>query len=238
MIRTVGLSILSLAFLPLASILLLLGIEALNLDRKRGIWLKLAVLLNTSIVLAVGVLGCCGKPGGRVTCYDIAVSDYTEIPEDFEQSSEWSILESTLVNLEYYIESGDYNRELANEFHEKMTRAIVNLRNAGLIDEDDATILTAYVDSRIDYYFHMVGGATCYEAMPTPEGKEATKEDIVAATNELRQLYADGKIDTPAYETALANLDVSLKLYTEREDNAVLRQLLLDLADGQSGTYF
>lgn len=238
MIRTVGLSILSLAFLLLASILLLLGIEALKLERKRGLWLKLALLINTSIVLAVGVLGCCGKPGGRVTCYEVAISDYTEIPEDFEQSSDWSKLESTLMNLEYYIGTGEYVDELAIDFRNRTSDSITNMRNAGLINEDDASILSAYVNSRIDYYFHTVGGATCYEPMPIPEGKEAAKGDIVAATNELRQLYTDGKIDTPTYETALVNLEGSLKLYTDKEDNAVLRQLLLDLADGQSGTYF
>jgi hypothetical protein len=84
----------------------------------------------------------------------------------------------------------------------------------------------------------MVGGATCYTPMPIPTGKEAAKEDVVVAANELRRLYADGKIDTPAYETALANLDANLKLFTEQENNAVLRQLLLDLADGKSGAHF
>lgn len=238
MIRTISLSFLAIAFLPVASVLLLLGITAIKPKRKHGFWLKLAVLINSSIVLAIGVLGCCGKPGGRVTCYEVAISDYTEIPDDFEQSSDWSKLESTLMNLEYFIENGEYNDALTADFRDRIYGSITNMKNAGLINENDASVLTAYTNSRIDYYVHMIGGATCYEPMPVPEGREVAKADIVAATDELRQLYADGKIDTQAYETALANLDHSLKLYTEKEDNAVLRQLLLDLADGRSGTYF
>ncbi|MCP4231600.1 MAG: hypothetical protein GY771_15830 [bacterium] len=238
MIRTASITLAALAILPVALVLLLFGIERLNLSRRNGLWLKLGILINTSVVIALGISGCCGKSGGRVTCYDVAMSDYTEIPDDLEQSSDWSKLESTLMNLEYYIETGEYIDELAADLREKMSDSIVNLKNAGLISEDDASVLSAYCNSRSAYYLHMVGGATCYKPALIPEGKETTKKEIIETTDELRRLYADGKIDTPAYETALANLDDDLKLYTEKEDNAVLRQLLLDLADGQSGTYF
>ncbi|MCP4230628.1 MAG: hypothetical protein GY771_10865, partial [bacterium] len=186
--------------------------------------------------------GCCGKPGDvtiPLGCYmPPPESDFTEIPANFEKSSDWETLENRLIGLENKISRKEYDGGFLDKFGETVWPAIENLRNDGLITDDDSDILTAYCESRRAYYSHVIGGATCYTPVPMPVGKEAAKEDVVTAANELRQLYADDKIDTPAYETALANLDINLKLYTEREDNAVLRQLLLDLADGRSGGYF
>ncbi len=238
MIRTISLTALALPFLPVAIILLLFGIERVNPSRRKDIWLKLAVIINSALVIVLGITGCTGKPGGRVSCYDVEMSDFTEIPAGFEKSNDWSELESVLMNLEYDIESGVYNDKLASSYREQMNDSIANLTKSDSIDEDDASVLYTYCNGRSDYYTHAIGGATCYSPMPIPEGKEAAKEDAVEAVNELRRLYADGKINTPAYETTLENLDANLKLYTDKEDNVVLRQLLLDLADGRSGTYF
>ena len=248
MIRFTTISVFALAFIPLALTLLAIGIYAVPTEKKTGLWLKLALLVNSSLVLALGAIGCgvdrsdaandVSNDGERVMCYMMPASDITEIPQTFEDSNDWRTLENSLSNLEYYIETDDFNDVVADEFYGEMGKSIANLKDNGLITEDDATILRAYCVSRYDYYFHMIGGATCYEPMPIPEGKEAAKEDIVEAANELRQLYADYKIDTPAYNTALANLDKQLELYTGKEDNALLRLLLLDLADDMSGEHW
>ncbi|MBW2638171.1 MAG: hypothetical protein JRC86_11780 [Deltaproteobacteria bacterium] len=248
MIRFTAIPILALALLPLALLFLALGIYAISTEKKNGIWLKLALLVNSSLILALGAIGCGGEKsnaadgasddGETVMCYMMPASDVTVIPQSFEASNDWVQFENSLSNLEYYITTEDFNEDVADEFYGQMGKSITNLKKSGLITDDDATILRAYCASRYDYYIHMIGGATCYEPMPIPAGKEATKEDIVAAANELHQLYAEYKIDTPAYDKALANLDNQLEIYTGKEDNAVLRQLLLDLADAMSGEYW
>jgi hypothetical protein len=248
MIRFTTISIFSLAFIPLALMLLAIGIYVIPTNKKNGLWLKLALLANSSLVLALSTIGCGGDKsnaadgtsdgGEQVMCYMMPASDVTEIPQSFEASDDWRTLENTLSSLEYYIVTDDFNEDNADEFYKNAGESINKLQQNGLITKDDATILRAYCNSRYDYYIHMIGGATCYEPMPIPQGKEAVKEDIVAAANELHQLYTEYKIDTPAYDTALANLEKQLELYTGKKDNAVLRQLLLDLADDMSGEHW
>ncbi|MCP4231593.1 MAG: hypothetical protein GY771_15795 [bacterium] len=233
MIRFTTISVFSLAFIPLALVLLAIGIYAIPTGKKNGVWLKLALFINSSLVLALGAIGCGGgksdaaddasNGGERVMCYLMPASDVTEIPQRYEDSEDWRTLEYSLSDLEYYITTDDFNEEAADDFYNKMGKSIANLNQNGLITDDDATILRAYCISRYDYYFHMIGGATCYEPMPIPKGKEAAKEDIIAAANELHQLYAENKIETPAYDKALTNLENQLELYTGKEDNAVLR---------------
>ncbi len=235
MIRTMSITLIAVAFLPIAIILLLFGIDRVNPSPRKGVWLKLAVIINSALVIALGSLGC-GKSDGEVTCYDVAMSDFTEIPVDFEKSDDWSSLEYAMTALEGYIINGNYDEETEIRTREKIGDAVSNMKDDGLITEDEKILLWAYCLRRVDSYAGP--SVSCYAAMPSPGSKEASKAEIVEATIELRQLYADGKIDTPAYDTALATLEEQLALYTGKKDNAVPRQLLLDLADGRSGTYF
>jgi len=141
-----------------------------------------------------------------------------------------------MVEIEYQIGKGIYNEETEKQTREIISDAVSNLKNDGLVTEDEKILLWAYCLKRINSYADL--HVSCYAAMPSPGSKEASKSEIVEATIELRQLYADGKINTPAYETSLATLEEQLALYTGKEDNTVLRQLLLDLADGMGGAYY
>jgi hypothetical protein len=233
-----SITLLALAFLPIAIILLLFGIERVKPSRRKGLWLKLVVIVNSALVIALGVVGCKSgsiKDDGQVDCYIVESPDLTEIPDSYDNSDDWSDLEYAMVALERDIVQGNYDEKTEEQTREKIGDAVSNLQNGGLITEDEGKLIWAYCLRRVDSYADL--SVSCYAAWPTPGSKEASKAEIVEATIELRQLYANGMIDTPAYETALANLDNNLKLYTDKEDNAVLRQLLLDLADGRSGGY-
>ncbi len=245
MVRTITLTTLSLVFLPIALILILIGINAISVKQKRGIWMKLAVMVNSSLVLVLSFLGCGGSANGgegeeeMVMCYDMAMSDFTKIPDKFEDSDDWTMLENRLMLYESYISSRNSEmEETADTMLVEMIGAIDNLHSDGLINKDDADLLSDYVYSRAKTYNMSVCGVKCYKPAPIKPGKPAKRQDIIDATDTLRNLYANNNIDTPSYERALKNLEEELKLYTGKEDNAVLRQLLLDLADGVSGAYF
>ncbi len=240
MIRTLGISALAIAFLPVAFFLLLLGIESLKPGRRRGFWMKLAVLVNSSILIATGIFGC-KKPGidsSSPDCYIVDSTDVTKIPENFEDSNDWATLENAIFRLEGKIYSNNYSEEFMESTGSTINETLPRLCENGLITADEEELLSAYCESRLDYYFHMIGGVSCYQEKDIPEGRDATKEDIIAAMAELRALYHDYKIDTPAYGTAMNTLENQLTIYTGKEDNAVLRQLLLDLADNMTGAYY
>lgn len=241
MIRTYTFTLLSIMFLPLALVLIFLGVDAIVSDRKKGIWLKLALAINTSLAMITGFLGSSESPKAEeimATCYDPVVSDFTKVEKKFEESADWRKLEDNMWYMESHIRSGNFDNDTANKLYLDMKSSIENMRNDGIINGDDAEILIAYVGARHEFYCTNVGSVRCYEKVAIPLGKETTKKEIAETTTALRQLYKDGKLDSEAYETALATLENKLKLYTEKEDNAVLRQLLLDLADGRSGMYF
>ncbi|MCP4231598.1 MAG: hypothetical protein GY771_15820 [bacterium] len=245
MVRTITLTTLSLAFLPIALILILIGINALSVKKKRGIWMKLAVLVNSSLVLALGVLGCGGSANGgegeeeMVLCYEVAMSDYTQVPDKFENSDDWQMLENRLTLYESYISSRNTEmEETADAMLVEMIGAIDNLHSDGLISKDDADLLSDYVYSRAKTYNMSICGVKCYKPAPIKPGKPEKRQDIIDAMDSLRAIYASGGINDKGYDTALANLEKELELYTGKEDNAVLRQLLLDLADGMGGTYY
>ncbi len=245
MVRTMTLTTLSLIFLPIASILILIGINAISVKKKNGIWMKLAVLVNSSLVLALGFLGCGGSANGdefeeeMVMCYDMAMSDYTKIPDKFEDSDDWTMLENRLTLYESYISSRNSEmEETADTILVEMTGAIDNLHSDGLINKDDADLLTDYVYSRAKTYNMSICGVKCYKPAPIKPGKPAKRQDVIDAIDSLRAIYTSGGINDSSYDTALANLEKELELYTGKEDNAVLRQLLLDLTDGMIGTYY
>ncbi len=241
MIRTYTVTLLSLLFLPLALILILLGVDAIVSGRKTGIWLKLALAINTSLAMIMGFLGSSESPKAEelmATCYDPVVSDFTKVENKFENSADWRNLEDNMWYMERHIRSGDFDYDNANELYLDMKTSIENMQNDGLISSDDAEVLLAYVGSRHEFYCTNTGSVRCYEKVAIPPGKETTKKEIAETTTTLRQLYQDGKINSDAYDTALATLEKKLKLYTDKKDNSVLRQLLLDLADGRSGMYF
>ncbi|MCP4231594.1 MAG: hypothetical protein GY771_15800 [bacterium] len=244
MIRIYTYTLLSLVFLPLALILVSLGINAIAAERKRGIWLKLAVIVNSSLILALGAIGCGGDKSDAaddeefVTCYMMPAPDVTEIPQTYEDSNDWQTLESSLISIEYYISTESDDTAAVEPLVETARTSIENLRVNGLINDDDAVILSEYVDSRDFYYNTSICGVKCYDVKEPFGEKAQVREDIVYAMDNLRAIYANGDIETPAYETALANLEKQLKLYTGKEDNAVLRQLLLDITDGYSGNYY
>ncbi len=244
MIRFTTISIFSLAFIPLALMLLAIGIYVIPTDKKNGLWFKLALLINSSLVLALGTIGCgSGKSDAAdddefVTCYMVPPSDITEIPQSFEESNDWYMLENSLISLEYYISQGTEDAATVEPLVESARASIDNLRDSGLINDDDAQVLSAYVDNRDFHYHTSVCRIKCYDVKEPPEGKPQIREDIVDAMDVLRGIYDSGDIETPSYNTALANLEKQLKLYTGKEDNAVLRQLLLDITDGVSGEYY
>jgi len=245
MVRTITLTSLSLVFLPIALILILIGINAISVKKKHGIWMKLAVMVNSSLVLALSFLGCGGSANGTegdeemVLCYETAMSDYTSVPDKFEDSKDWQLLENRLTLYESYISSRNSEMEVAADaMLIEMIGAIDNLRSDGLINQDDADLLSDYVYSRAKTYNMSVCGVKCYKPAPIKPGKPAKRQDIIDAMDSLRAIYASGGINDKSYNTALANLENELELYTGKKDNAVLRQLLLDLSDGLGGAYY
>lgn len=244
MIRFTTISVFSLAFIPLALMLLAIGIYVIPTDKKNGLWLKLALLVNSSLVLALGAIGCGGDKSNAaddeefVTCYMVPPSDVTEIPRSFEESNDWYMLESSLISLECYISAGTEDANAVEPLVEAARTSIDNLHDNGLINDDDAQVLSAYLNSRDFFYHTSICRIKCYDVKEPPEGKPQIREDIVDAMDTLRSIYASDGIETPAYETALANLEKQLELYTGKEDNAVLRQLLLDITDGRSGEHY
>ncbi len=153
-------------------------------------------------------------------------------------SEDWQAQERDLWSMENYSRTGSFDHDTADKLYNEMETSIANMQNGGLINGDDAALLLAYVGARHEYYCTNVGHVRCYEMAAIPTGKETTKKEIAETTATLRLLYEEGKLDSNAYSTALATLEEKLKLYTDKKDNAVLRQLLLDLADGQTGSYF
>ena len=143
-----------------------------------------------------------------------------------------------MLSLEGRIYSNNYSEEFRANTENTLNETLPKLRESGLITVDEEELLSAYCWSRFDHYSHMADGTPCYEVREIREGREATKAEIIAAMDELRGLYHDFKIDTPAYDTAMTTLENKLALYTGKEDNAVIRQLLLDLADNMTGMYY
>ena len=245
MVRTITLTSLSLIFLPIALIFILIGINAISVKKKHGIWMKLAVLVNSSLVLTLGVLGCGGSANGgeneeeMILCYEVAMSDITQIPDKFEDSDDWTMLENRLTLYESYISSRNSEmEETADTILVEMIGAIDNLHSDGLINKDDDDLLSDYVYSRAKTYNMSICGVKCYKPAPIKPGKPEKRQDIIDAMDTLRGIYASGGINDKGYNTALVNLEKELELYTGKEDNAVLRQLLLDLADGLAEDYY
>lgn len=236
--RIVATPFLAVTLLPAALILLTFGIDKLAVRGKKGLWLKTALLVNSSLILALNVLGCCcGDNRGGVSCYEVAISDVTEIPDEFETSPAWNELESGLWSLEQEIRSGQFDYDRADELLGAMNKSIDNLTADGLITRDDSAVLKVYVTSRHEYYCCSVGNVLCYEGTGTPTPKEMTPDEIVNTVGALRGLYEGGKVDGEAYRVTPEKLESQLTTYTNKKDNAVLRQLLLDLADGRTGGY-
>ncbi|MCP4231596.1 MAG: hypothetical protein GY771_15810 [bacterium] len=211
------------------------------MKRKHRIWTKLALAVNASLFMVLGFVGSNDEAAAAeplVPCYMPIFSDQTDIDTKFETSDDWYNLETNLYGMESLISSGRFDHEIADKLYNNMKDYIANMEDKGLINEDAAAVLRTYVGNRHMHYCTNIGGVLCYDMAAIPPGKETTKKEIVETTATLRQLYEDGKIDGDAYDTALATLEEKLELYTEKEDNAVLRQLLLDLADGTSGSYY
>ncbi|UCE27298.1 MAG: hypothetical protein JSW52_00670 [Candidatus Coatesbacteria bacterium] len=219
------------ALLPVAILLLLLGVRALRLDKRSRLGLKLALILNTSLAI---LLGWVGSARAEVkTCYVmIPLIPDEPVSTEFQNSDGWNDLEKTIMELEQKINVGDFDSGKYDEFLERIAKAKVKLASEGLLDADELDVIGAYCAERLAWYLHVVGGATCYEKMPVPTGREATLSNIVDRGMELRELYAQESLGGDAYDTAVASLETELREYTGDEDVSTLRQLILDLADG------
>ncbi|UCE27300.1 MAG: hypothetical protein JSW52_00680 [Candidatus Coatesbacteria bacterium] len=224
--------ILTVALLPAAVLLLIIGVRAVRPDKRSGIGLKLALIVNTSLAVVLGWFGCAKAEQPEVLCYTpVAIPD-ERVPEAFGESDAWNDLEKTVVELEMKINSSDFDDGKYDEFRERIGKAKLDLAEEGLLNADEQDVIGAYCSERLAWYLHMIGGATCYEPMPIPTGREATLGNIVARGMELRELYAQSTLGGETYDAAVAALEDELREYTGDEDVSSLRQLILDLADG------
>ncbi len=219
---------------PVAILLLLIGIRALRLEKTSGLGLKLAVVLNTSLAIILGWVGCAKAENNEefVTCYIMPETLDETVPAEFQRSDGWYALEQAVVDLECEITSGDFDDGKYDEFGERVSKAKLKLADEGILGADELDVIGAYCSERLAWYRHMVGGATCYKPMPTPTGREATLGNIAARGMELRELYAQGFVGGDAYDAAVLALEDDLHIYTGDDDVSTLRQLILDLADG------
>jgi|GEM_PF-891779 len=226
--------LLAAALLPIAILLVIFGVRALHLDKRTGLGLKLALILNTSLAIALGWVGVAhGKETETVVdCYIIIERADESVPDEFSRSDGWNDLERAITELEERITSGDFDDGKYDEFSKRISTAQAELADEGLLNNDELEVIGAYCSERLAWYLHMVGGATCYKPMPAPTGREETLGNAVARAMELRDLYADYSITSDAYDVALAGLEDYLREYTGDEDVSTLRQLILDLADG------
>lgn len=228
--------ILIVALLPAAVFLLIAGVRALRLDKRSGVGLKLALVINTSLAIILGWIGYAKAENTQEfkTCYIMIMPETPDevVPAEFQKSDSWHDLEQTIVDLEYEITVGDFDHGKYDEFSERVSTAQAELADEGILDADELEVIGAYCSERLAWYLHMVGGATCYKPMPTPTGREETLGNAVARAMELRELYADYSFTSDAYDVALEALEDYLREYTGDEDVSTLRQLILDLADG------
>jgi hypothetical protein len=217
---------------PVAVLLLLFGIRALRLKKTSGLGLKLALVLNTSLAIILGWFGCAKADYPEVLCYTPPALTDEPVSDAFSESTGWNDLEKTIVELELKINAGDFDDGKYDEFRERISKAKLKLADEGILDADELEVIGAYCSERLAWYLHIVGGATCYEPMPVPTGREATLSNIVARGMELRELYAQGLVGGDAYDNAVLELEDDLRTYTGDADVSDLRQLILDLADG------
>ncbi len=223
---------LALIFVPAAVFLLIAGVRVLRLDKRFGFGLKLALIVNTSLAIVLGWFGCAKAEQPDVLCYAVLAVNDEPVPKTFNESDGWNDLEKTIVELELKINAGDFEDGKYDEFGERVSKAKLKLADEGILDADELDVIGAYCSERLAWYLHMVGGATCYEPMPVPTGREATLGNIAARGMELRELYAQGSFGGDAYDAAVLALENDMRVYTGDEDVSTLRQLILDLADG------
>jgi hypothetical protein len=218
--------------LPAAVLLLIAGVRIIRLDKRSGFSLRLALILNTSLAIVLGWFGCAKAEQPEISCYQIPAVTDEPVPKAFGESVGWDDLEKTMVELERKISANDFDGGKYDEFYERISKAQLKLAEEGILDQDELEVIGAYCSERLAWYLHMVGGATCYEPMPVPTGREATLGNIVARGMELRGLYAEGSVGDDAYDAAVLALEDVLREYTGDGDVSGLRQLILDLADG------
>jgi len=224
--------VLTAVLIPVALLLVLSGTRALRSEKRSGLGLKLALILNTSLTVALGWLGCARADYPETLCYATVATADEPVPDAFDKSRGWNDLEKTMVELESKISAGDFDNDKYTEFYERISNAQLKLGEEGILDSTELQVVGAYCAERLAWYLHMVGGATCYEAVVIPPGPEATLNDAVTRAMELRGLYAKGAVGGPAYDASLTALENDLRDYTGAEDVSTLRQLILDLADG------
>jgi len=220
------------ALLPAAVLLFIAGVKAVRPDKRSGVGLKVALIVNTSLAIVLGWFGCAKAEYPEVLCYSPPGVTDEPVPKTFDESDGWNALEKTIVELEIKINAGDFDDGKYDEYYSRISEAELKLADEGILDADELEIIGAYCSERLAWYLHMVGGATCYEPMPVPTGREATLGNIVARGMELRELYAQGLVGGDAYDAAVLALEDDLRAYTGDEDVSTVRQLILDLADG------
>jgi len=224
---------LALIFLPVAVFLLIAGTRAMRLDKRSEFGLKLALIVNTSLALMTGWVGCARANGDKetVTCYIPQLERDEPVPAEFNSSSPWSDLERAVVDLEAEISSGQYDLMNSGEIGRRIYEALEDLERERLLTDDELEVIRAYCHERMAYNQHVLGGATCYR-VAEPQGRDIIKRDAVARATDLRDLYARGTLSGETYDAALSALEDELQEYTGDEDVSTVKWLLLDLADG------
>jgi len=164
--RIINIGPLVLLAAPLAALLLLLGIERLSARGGRP-WVKLALAVNTCLLLLSGVVfggNAYAREDTTIDCYDVDVLPDPVIDKFWETRShpafkELVRLDAKLTNA---INSGKYNDGLYKSIWQQVEKNIEILVKDGEITNDEMAEIRGYFGERLDEYMFEVGGVTCY----------------------------------------------------------------------------
>ena len=224
----------TLALLPVAALLVLLGIKYLAPGKRKGFALRVTLAVNTCLLMLGGMV-----PGARaddepeVLCYRVAAPAECRPVEDALEHDAFKDLERVQTEIEEAIDSGEYSDETHDALMSLAMEDIAVLVNNNQITADEAIVLRAYFRDRLEYYATAVGCVLCYEAVSL-QGKELSAAGIADRLEELRNLYRQGGLSEEAYETSLSEMKDLVTGYAAGEDEAErLQAILLDLGDGE-----
>ncbi|MCP4230337.1 MAG: hypothetical protein GY771_09350 [bacterium] len=149
---------------PLAALLLLFGIEKLSAGGGKP-WVKLALAVNTCLLLLSGVVfggNARAQDYEEIDCYDVQY--VPEIDKFWENRSHPAFKEIVRLDTELTraIDSGVFIDGLSNSIWLEVEDNIAILSKDGEITKDETAEIRVYFGERMDVYIFEVGGVTCY----------------------------------------------------------------------------
>jgi len=234
MYRSLDNGLWTLVLLPIAVLLVLFGIRHLAPRNRNGLALRITLAVNTCLLMLGGALpGARADDEPKILCYDVAAPAECRPVEDALEHDAFKDLERVQTAIEEAIDSGEYSSETHDALMSQAMEDIATLVDNNQITDDEATVLRAYFQERLEYYATAVGCVLCYEAVAL-QGRELTAAEIADRFEEIRNFYREGKLSEEAYEATLSEMDELIADYASDEDLAErLKAILIDLGYGE-----